>query len=185
MSKYSGKCDFYDVIKIWGEDKILHSRIMLDNNKQFEPKTIEDLKPYFGHLIGSMGMSHEKDEDGYYGTINLCSRPYTEELKDRLRDIYIDENKWKERCKTIDEAYGVYQKELFHPYTAVSYEDEEGVTHIIPFEGKVEAKIFYSKLKKGKNIHIIDVDLLFQDRYNLKDHRFRSFLYLLPIFQQH
>lgn len=158
MSKYSGKCDFCDTVKIWGEDKILHCRIMLKGNRQYEPKTIDDLKPYFAHLISSMGISREMGEDGYYGTINLYQRSYTEELKDRLRDVYEDVEKWKERCKIIDECYGHYQEELWHPFVVVSYEDESGMVHIVPFKGKTEANLFCMKLKAGKNIYIVNVD---------------------------
>lgn len=158
MSKYSGKCDFCDVIEIWGEEIILNCKIMLDDKTIYEAKTIEDLKPYFAHIISHMGISKEKNEEGFYGIIYLSRYPYTEILKDRLRDIYEDKDKWQERCEQIDDLYGGYQKELYHPFTVVSYEDENGLTHYVPFKNRLEANIFYAKIKKGKNIHIINID---------------------------
>lgn len=157
MSKYTGKCDFYDVIKIWGEDIILNCRIMIRKDTVLEVKGIEDLKPYFAHIIASMGIGKEKNEDGYYGTIFLSNKTYTEEYKDSLRSIY-NEKEWLDRCRQIDECYDKFQEELWSPYYAVSYMDDKDITHIVPFKEKTDAEKFCDELKKGKRVYIICVD---------------------------
>lgn len=111
MSKYSGKCDFYDVICIWGEDAILNCDIYV-GGKKVEANSIDDLRPYFGTIIAGMGISKEKNERGKFGSINLCARPYYEERKDEIRKIYAgDERMIKERCDQLDEFYGKYFKD--------------------------------------------------------------------------
>lgn len=112
MSKYSGKCDFADVIEIWGEDVVLNCEIYVGET-QIYPKRIEDLYPFYGTLISSMGMSKEKGDDGKYGRINLCKKPYYIERKEEIKEIYKgDERMIKERCEQLDEFYGEQLKNL-------------------------------------------------------------------------
>lgn len=52
MSMYSGKCDLYDTIEIFGEDYILKSKIYIGfNDKPLNFNNIKDLIPYYPHII--------------------------------------------------------------------------------------------------------------------------------------
>lgn len=52
MSKFSGKCDFYDYIEIFGLESILSSNIYLgDNIVPLRIDTRKDCIPYYAHLI--------------------------------------------------------------------------------------------------------------------------------------
>lgn len=52
MSMYSGKCDLYDTIEVFGEDYILKSKIYIgSNDKPLNFNNIRDLIPYYPHII--------------------------------------------------------------------------------------------------------------------------------------
>jgi hypothetical protein len=52
MSKFSGKCDFYDEIEIFGLDKILMSQVYVGESEvPLVLRTYEDCIPYFPHII--------------------------------------------------------------------------------------------------------------------------------------
>lgn len=52
MSKFSGKCDFYDEIEIFGLENILNSRIYVGDNKEpLELTCREDCIPYYPYIV--------------------------------------------------------------------------------------------------------------------------------------
>lgn len=52
MSKFSGKCDFYDEIKIFGLDKVLSAKIYIGENDYPLPiNTYYDCIQYFPHIV--------------------------------------------------------------------------------------------------------------------------------------
>ena len=52
MSKFSGKCDFYDEIEIFGLDRILTAKVYIgDSDYPLSLKTYADCIPYFPHII--------------------------------------------------------------------------------------------------------------------------------------
>lgn len=63
MSKYSGRCDFYDTIQLYGYDTIKNYKIFVDGKKvPLTISNISDLEPYYGYII-SVGAF-----DGIMGT---------------------------------------------------------------------------------------------------------------------
>ena len=60
MSKYTGKCDFYDTVyMIHGVDVILKTADIYYGDAKVEAKEENDLFPYSTHLIASMGSNPE------------------------------------------------------------------------------------------------------------------------------
>ena len=52
MSRFSGKCDFYDEIEIFGLDRVLTANIFIgENNCPISITCYEDCIPYFPHII--------------------------------------------------------------------------------------------------------------------------------------
>lgn len=62
MSKFSGKCDFYDEIEIFGLDRILLAKIYVGESDYPLPiKTYTDCIPYFPHIVTMSFYDKEKD----------------------------------------------------------------------------------------------------------------------------
>lgn len=60
MSKFSGKCDFYDHIEIFGVDNTLSSDIYIGRNIiPFRFETEKDLIPYYPYLIAMSAWDNE------------------------------------------------------------------------------------------------------------------------------
>lgn len=52
MSKFSGKCDFYDAIEIFGLDKILGGKVYVGNSDTpLELTCLADCVPYYPYII--------------------------------------------------------------------------------------------------------------------------------------
>lgn len=52
MSKFSGKCDFYDEIEIFGLEKILSAKVYLGrSDTPLELCSLADCVPYFPHIV--------------------------------------------------------------------------------------------------------------------------------------
>lgn len=64
MSRFSGKCDFCDLIDIFGLDKILNSIIYV-GDKRVELKSRRDCIPYYPH-IERMGGWDAKEGRGVF-----------------------------------------------------------------------------------------------------------------------
>lgn len=75
MSIYSGKCDFYDVIDINGEDWIFDkSKFYIhtdDGNKEIKFSEKRDMIPFYPHIVASMASSKKTG-----ATIWLSQYPY-------------------------------------------------------------------------------------------------------------
>lgn len=168
MSKYSGKCDFYDVVNIWGQEIVLNCNIKIGEHKTLLVSRYDDLKPYFNHIISSMGISKEKDPDtGKYGTIFICEKNYWEQRKDEIRKIYADNPKMmQERIEQIDEFYSKYSDidELKVPRYEVHYNDydEPDEEYIQCFETKYGAEECIKHLERAKNVYMEAKDVDFK-----------------------
>lgn len=94
MSRFSGKCDFYDEIEIFGLDSILASTVCL--NGQDEPlklTCLEDCIPYYPHIVPC----------AYHNNV------------DRVHTIYLTSKSWvdleEERYGKL-RAHDFYRREL-------------------------------------------------------------------------
>ena len=91
MSRFSGKCDFADIISIYGIDFIIKNCKIFQNKKELKLNKHSIIK-YFPYLVSSMGMSK-----GSGGTINLTSESYVDsQNKERIKWYLEDLQKIKE-----------------------------------------------------------------------------------------
>lgn len=52
MSKFSGKCDFYDEIEIFGLERILNSEVYVgDSREPLKLTCLADCVPYYPHIV--------------------------------------------------------------------------------------------------------------------------------------
>lgn len=73
MSKFSGKCDFYDHISIAGLDNVLKSKVYVGrSSKPLELTCEADCVPYYPYVISSCGCTHG------VGTIYLTERSWVD-----------------------------------------------------------------------------------------------------------
>lgn len=73
MSKFSGKCDFYDHISIAGLENVLKSKVYVGRSSQPLNLTCEaDCVPYYPYVISSCGCTHG------VGTIYLTERSWVD-----------------------------------------------------------------------------------------------------------
>ena len=73
MSKFSGKCDFYDEIEIFGLENILKSKVYVGENK--EPLNLtcrEDCIPYYPYVVTCSVKTNN------VGTIHLTSKSWVD-----------------------------------------------------------------------------------------------------------
>lgn len=103
MSKYSGKCDFYDVINIHGLDYILRSKIYIGNSdNQLDLKEKKDLIPYYSYTVAIAGY----DKDSCF--IRLSSHSYVDEYEKESLEFYLNEfKKIYKHCKRNGEKFEV------------------------------------------------------------------------------
>lgn len=75
MSRYSGKCDFYDVIEIHGEDWIFNKFKFYvrtkQGNKNIRFAEKRDMMPFYPHIVTAMASSKETG-----GTLWLSKYPF-------------------------------------------------------------------------------------------------------------
>jgi hypothetical protein len=96
MSKFSGKCDFYDHIQIFGLDKILASKIYVGDHTIIPLRidTEQDCIPYYPYLIGM-----SCTENGV-GVIHLSNESFIDtEEKEYLNWILRDVLAYYKKCK--------------------------------------------------------------------------------------
>lgn len=102
MSMFSGKCDFYDTLDIYGNgdiqkgfEYIKNARIYIGNDREkpLQFSTLKELVPYFPYVIASAGFDNT---NGANTTIFLTEKSWVEMNKD-----VIGEN-----------AYNYYQEKL-------------------------------------------------------------------------
>ena len=95
MSKFCGKCDFYDTICIYGEDKIKNYTIYIGNSDTpLEFDTVEDLIPYYAHIVSMAYFNNNK------GIIKLSSKSYVDTMEEeRLKYEYESLVRYYKKCK--------------------------------------------------------------------------------------
>ncbi len=125
MSKFSGKCDFYDSIMIHGLPRILSSDIYIgDNIIPLRIDTEKDCIPYYPYLVSTSAMNKEGKS-----TIVLTSRSYVdineeEQLNNTLKTVLRIYNRCKRNHVPFDEEITLnqmkflvtedYERELVH-----------------------------------------------------------------------
>lgn len=106
MSKFSGKCDFFDTVEIYSPKDLLNAKVYINKHRiKFEDES--DLIPYYPYIIGSMASS--RNEDGSASmTIHLSAESYVDQyekqtLSNKIKNIvtFLRSNKYRE--KTYDE----------------------------------------------------------------------------------
>lgn len=86
MSRFSGKCDFYDEIMICGLDHILSSEVYVGNSEEpLELKCLADCVPYYPHIVSVASHDNVKK----CGYIKLSDRPWFEIEAERYGDLNI------------------------------------------------------------------------------------------------
>lgn len=64
MSKFSGKCDFYDEIEIMGLERIMNSSVYVgDSEEPLNLTCLADCVPYYPHIVCI----------AYHDNVNSCS----------------------------------------------------------------------------------------------------------------
>ena len=103
MSKFSGKCDFYDEIQIFGLDYILNATIYIEG--QPEPLSLNSLKdcvPYFPYIVTMASYSNNPIlylsskswvdiEEERYGHMRIYDL-YREFLKEEMEKYSLEES---------------------------------------------------------------------------------------------
>lgn len=93
MSKFSGKCDFCDVISIRGLDYILNSNVYLGSSTTPLPlNSVEDCIPYYPHIVTVAAY----DNVNRCGIIRLTAKSWVDIEEERYghmncHDYYRDE----------------------------------------------------------------------------------------------
>ena len=88
MSRFSGKCDFYDTIMIWGIDHILNSDVYLgDSPVPLELHTIADCVPYYAHIVSVAG----HDNVNHCSYIRLTKKSWVDLEAERYGELRIHE----------------------------------------------------------------------------------------------
>ena len=119
MSIYSGKCDLYDQIEIFGEKHILNSKIYIGNSdKPLEFNNIKEFIPYYPYIItSSCG-----DKNG--SIIRLTDESYVDIHEKELLEFMLNEiMKIYNRCKrkkvkfdvdkTLNELWIIGNKDIY------------------------------------------------------------------------
>lgn len=104
MSRFSGKCDFCDMIDIFGLDHIINCDVYVGNNE--EPLKItcrEDCIPYYPYVV-SMSSMDTKNKNGY---IRLTTRSWVDIEEERYGHFNIHDyyrSKLEEEIRKAREA---------------------------------------------------------------------------------
>ena len=100
MSKFSGKCDFYDEIEIFGLDRILTAKVYIgDSDYPLSLKTYADCIPYFPHII-TMSFTSENQT-----VIRLSEKSWVDIEEHRYGKMPIHDY-YRQLLKEEKEAYG-------------------------------------------------------------------------------
>lgn len=84
MSRFSGKCDFYDHIAIHGLDSVLASRVYVGRSTEpLKLVTRADCIPYYPYVISSCGCTHGG------GTIYLMEKSWVDIEEEQLGHLKI------------------------------------------------------------------------------------------------
>lgn len=95
MSKYSGKCDFYDHIEIFGLDNVLASNIYIgDNPVPLRIDSQKDCIPYYAHLVSMSATTNG------VGHIVLSERSYIDVAEEtHLSWVLRNAIRYYKKCK--------------------------------------------------------------------------------------
>lgn len=107
MSKYCGKCDFYDSLAIWGvvdggkftpeAPELLRRWHVSVSGKPLDIKSPKDVVPYFPFIVGSGGFSKESC------TVNLSAESYNDE---HAKEHFSAVKEWMLRARKKAERKG-------------------------------------------------------------------------------
>lgn len=111
MSRFSGKCDFYDTLDIYGDgdiqkgfEYIKDAHIYIgDSKNQLKFSTLEELVPYFPHVITSGGFDNK---NGANTTIYLTEKSWVEIKKDTM-----SQNSYNYYTNMLQEEIKKYKKD--------------------------------------------------------------------------
>lgn len=125
MSKFSGKCDFYDAIGFRGEDYMINkSEIYVDNIGPLKFKDKNDLIPYYPYIIAVGAFN---DEGAY---ITLSRNSYVIERNNEKVDYVVNSvKKYIKKCKRNKKEISVddYINNVYRPFDK---NDNEVITNI-------------------------------------------------------
>ena len=138
MSKFSGKCDFYDVIEMRGFDYIKNSEIYVGNIGPIKIEKPEDLIPYYGFLVSAGGF--DKDKCNVQLSLDCYPLEYNRELIE-YEQVYI--KKYLKKCKRSKEEPTYEGYKNYTPFFNTFYED--------PAVEKI-----FNALKDGKDNYLDD-----------------------------
>ncbi len=111
MSRFSGKCDFYDSLCIYGDGDIQkgfeyykNAHIYIgDKEHPLKFTTLEELVPYFPYVITSGGFDNT---NGANTTVFLTEKSWVEMNKDTM-----SESSYKYYTKTLKNEIKKYKKD--------------------------------------------------------------------------
>ncbi len=106
MSRFSGKCDFYDHIEIWGAERTLKAKIYIrqDNeNVLLNFKEYKDMIPYFPHIISSCCCSKTQGDVIYLTDFSWVDHEEQHLLDSYLQDLF----KYYRSCKRKKVPYDI------------------------------------------------------------------------------
>ncbi len=84
MSRFSGKCDFYDEIAIFGLDCILNSEVYVgDSQGPLELRCLADCVPYYPYVISMSYMDNTERN----GIIRLTDRSWVDIEAERYGEM--------------------------------------------------------------------------------------------------
>lgn len=143
MSRFSGKCDFYDHIEINGIEKVLASNI------------------YIGENIIPLKINSEKDCIPYYAHIVYLSTPTTARLTTRS---WIDEEEDKVLTRKIERVKKYYRK---CKRNKVPFNKEEALHLITSFLSKYdyEEEIVNRVIEYGEKATINNIHTYMHEHY--------------------
>lgn len=99
MSKYSGKCDFFDTIEIQEWDSIKNAKIYHNSIGPLAVKEKKDLIPVYPYIVGAMTSSKDGANERKT-TIYLSNKSYVDtEEKERLEGIVREVRYWQGKAK--------------------------------------------------------------------------------------
>ena len=108
MSKFSGKCDLCDCIKIYGIEHIMNCEIYIKGQEEpLEINSPKDLIPYYPYVPISMGMNNANRT----GTIRLTDRPWYEIEKEEFDKHGLKHHMYDTYKKNLQEEIDRSKKE--------------------------------------------------------------------------
>lgn len=103
MSRFSGKCDFYDEIEIFGLDRVLSAKIFIgENDYPLAITSYKDCIPYFPYIV-TMSF-HDKNEGR--DIIRLSEKSWVDIEAGRYGKLPIHDL-YKELLKEEKEKYNI------------------------------------------------------------------------------